>query len=138
MKLTLTNGVLGEDRTTCHVLQANVEKDEHIEPYVLQQSLRQLSEELAEKQTRLGADANAVVLRLGELDETPWAVGMATAEMSADLEYPRVAVFVTAPNEQNRVICIAQGDMEQYAPSYLNTTRTFPLVESGKTASPRA
>ena len=129
MKLRLTNGELGEDRKKCHILRACVEKDEQVEPYVLQQSLRQLCETLTGDRW-LGSDANAVVLKLGELESTPWVVGMATAAMSADTLYPRVAVFVTAPNERERVMCIAQGDMEHYAPGYMNTTRTFPLTES--------
>ena len=136
MKLTATIGTLGEDQEPCHILHASVEKDERVEPYVLQQALRQLCDEFAENETKLGASANAVVLELGSLHETGWAVGMATGAIGAGLEYPRVAVFVTAPGEPGHVFCIAQGDMEHYAPGYLNTTRTFPLVDSGGTAGP--
>ena len=71
MKLTLTDGLLGDDRGACHILHAKVDTNEQVEPYLLQQALRQLNEELGENETKLGNTANAVVLQLEGMEQTP-------------------------------------------------------------------
>ena len=73
------------------------------------------------------------MLQLEGMEQTPWAMAMATALVTADHEYPQTAVLVTAPGTNGEVMCVARGDMEHYAPDYMNTTRTFPLVDTGKT-----
>ena len=134
MKLTLTDGLLGNDRGTCHILHTRLETGERAEPYLLQQALRELNDELGENGTKLGNTANAVVLQLEGMEQTPWAMAMATALVAADHEYPQTAVFMRAPDTKGEVMCVARGDMEHYAPDYLNTMRTFPLVDTKKTA----
>ena len=133
MKLTVTEGLLGFDGTACHILHTKLETGGQVEPYLLQQALRQLNDELAENETALGDEANAVVLKLEGMEETPWAMAMATALVLADHEYPQTAVFMTAPGADGEVMCVARGDMEHYAPDYLNPMRTFPLTDTGKT-----
>ena len=134
MKVTLTRGFLGNDRTACQIMRMELDGNAPPTPYAISNALRELSDELDENETAWGDTANAVVLMFDTEKATAWAAAMAVGVIGENRKYPRTAVFMPTPDGDGSVICVAKGDMEHYLPDYLDTERTFPVVDTEEPA----